>query len=287
MPGARVVPRRAAQLRRAHARRATSDADAIAVIARSQTRGPSELTLRRARDQVGRAPRRAAAARRRPRRPGRRVHAEHPRDARGLPGHREPGRDLGLVRARVRRPQRRRPLRPDRADRAARGRRLRLRRPASRPARRGGGDPRGAADARARRRRPLREAACPTRWRGRSCSPSRGPLAFDAGAVRPPAVRAVLLGHHRAAEGHRARPRRHPARAPQAQACSSDLRPGDRPLWFTTTAWTMWNVLVSALLLRASIVMLDGNPLWPGPRRAVAAGRRSRRDAAGRQPRPT
>ena len=34
-------------------------------------------------------------------------------------------------------------------------------------------------------------------------------------------------------------------------------------MWFTTTAWMMWNALVSGLLLRASIVMLDGNPVYP------------------------
>jgi acetoacetyl-CoA synthetase len=33
--------------------------------------------------------------------------------------------------------------------------------------------------------------------------------------------------------------------------------------WFTTTAWMMWNSLVSALLVRASLVMIDGNPLYP------------------------
>ncbi len=44
---------------------------------------------------------------------------------------------------------------------------------------------------------------------------------------------------------------------------SWDLQPGDRLMWFTTTAWMMWNALVSTLLLRASIVMLDGNPLYP------------------------
>jgi acetoacetyl-CoA synthetase len=44
---------------------------------------------------------------------------------------------------------------------------------------------------------------------------------------------------------------------------SWDVRSGDRMLWFTTTAWMMWNALVSSLLLRASIVMLDGNPLYP------------------------
>jgi acetoacetyl-CoA synthetase len=46
-------------------------------------------------------------------------------------------------------------------------------------------------------------------------------------------------------------------------AFSWDLGHGDRLLWFTTTAWMMWNALVSALLTRASIVMIDGNPVWP------------------------
>ncbi len=45
-----------------------------------------------------------------------------------------------------------------------------------------------------------------------------------------------------------------------------DLGPGDRLLWFTTTAWMLWNSLVSALLVRASIVMIDGNPLYPDHR---------------------
>ncbi|WGY01640.1 acetoacetate--CoA ligase [Nocardioides sp. QY071] len=42
-----------------------------------------------------------------------------------------------------------------------------------------------------------------------------------------------------------------------------DLGPDDRLLWFTTTAWMMWNTLVSALLVRSSVVMIDGNPLHP------------------------
>jgi acetoacetyl-CoA synthetase len=46
-------------------------------------------------------------------------------------------------------------------------------------------------------------------------------------------------------------------------AFSWDLGAGDRLLWFTTTAWMMWNALVSVLLTRASIVMIDGNPGWP------------------------
>ncbi len=47
------------------------------------------------------------------------------------------------------------------------------------------------------------------------------------------------------------------------QGLGWDLKPGGRLLWFSTTAWMMWNALVSALLLRASIVMLDGDPAWP------------------------
>jgi acetoacetyl-CoA synthetase len=42
-----------------------------------------------------------------------------------------------------------------------------------------------------------------------------------------------------------------------------DVRPGDRALWFTTTAWAMWNITISALLHRAALVLLDGNPLAP------------------------
>ena len=47
------------------------------------------------------------------------------------------------------------------------------------------------------------------------------------------------------------------------EGLSWDLKPGDRLMWFTTTAWMMWNALVSALLLRASVVMIDGNPAYP------------------------
>jgi acetoacetyl-CoA synthetase len=44
---------------------------------------------------------------------------------------------------------------------------------------------------------------------------------------------------------------------------SWDLRPGDRFMWFSTTAWMMWNALVSALLTQTCIVMFDGNPMFP------------------------
>ncbi|MFG1667751.1 acetoacetate--CoA ligase [Streptomyces sp. Y7] len=43
-----------------------------------------------------------------------------------------------------------------------------------------------------------------------------------------------------------------------------DLRPGDRFLWYTTTSWMVWNVLVSGLLSGATIVLYDGSPAHPG-----------------------
>ncbi|GAA3223348.1 acetoacetate--CoA ligase [Pseudonocardia petroleophila] len=46
-------------------------------------------------------------------------------------------------------------------------------------------------------------------------------------------------------------------------ALSWDLGPGDRILWFSTTAWMMWNALVSGLLCGASVVLVDGNPVHP------------------------
>ncbi|MCW2757523.1 MAG: acetoacetyl-CoA synthetase, partial [Nocardioidaceae bacterium] len=46
-------------------------------------------------------------------------------------------------------------------------------------------------------------------------------------------------------------------------ALSWDLGPGDVLLWYSTTAWMMWNALVSALLVGASVVMIDGDPAFP------------------------
>ncbi|MDP9799475.1 acetoacetyl-CoA synthetase [Catenuloplanes nepalensis] len=46
-------------------------------------------------------------------------------------------------------------------------------------------------------------------------------------------------------------------------ALHHDLGPGDRFLWFTTTGWMMWNLLVSGPAVGASIVLFDGNPAHP------------------------
>ena len=43
----------------------------------------------------------------------------------------------------------------------------------------------------------------------------------------------------------------------------SDLGPGDRFFWFSTTGWMMWNYLVGGLLVGATIVLYDGSPGHP------------------------
>jgi acetoacetyl-CoA synthetase len=51
----------------------------------------------------------------------------------------------------------------------------------------------------------------------------------------------------------------------------------DRPLfWYTTTNWMMWNIVASALLVGAPIVLYDGSPGYPDPARLwqIAADQR-------------
>ena len=49
----------------------------------------------------------------------------------------------------------------------------------------------------------------------------------------------------------------------KSQGLLWDLREGDRLLWFSTTAWMLWNTVISALLHGAAAVLIDGNPLLP------------------------
>ena len=43
----------------------------------------------------------------------------------------------------------------------------------------------------------------------------------------------------------------------------SDLRPGDRLMYFTTCGWMMWNWLVSALASGVTLLLYDGSPAYP------------------------
>src|SRR3712207_3792495 len=42
-----------------------------------------------------------------------------------------------------------------------------------------------------------------------------------------------------------------------------DVGPGDRFYWYASTAWIMWNIATSALLLGATVVVHDGAPAYP------------------------
>ena len=221
-------------------------------------------------------------------RPRRRVPPEHPGDARRVPRGREPRRGLGDVPAGVRRPQRPRPPRPARADGAARGRRLPLGRQARRP--RASRSPRCARGCRrcatsSTSRMPAATATrCRTRSPGTTSLRDGGPLEFDPVPFAHPLYvlfssgttglpKAIVHGHGGILVEHL-----------KNHGFSWDLRPGDRLQWFTTTAWMMWNALVSTLLLRASIVMIDGNPALPRPVVPVAARRGDAADDARAQP---
>ncbi len=187
--GRAVVRGRVSELRGEHADAgARSECDGGAARLRAAYRPTRPADVGRALRAGGRGGRRAARAGRGAGRSGGGVHAEHPRDADRLPGHRERGRDLLERGAGVRGAQRDRPLRPDRAEGAARGGRLPPRRQGLRPPRGRGGDPRGAAHAcatrcscptcsRARRPRRLLDPSPPRLRRPRRPSPPRAPPA--------------------------------------------------------------------------------------------------------------
>jgi acetoacetyl-CoA synthetase len=48
-------------------------------------------------------------------------------------------------------------------------------------------------------------------------------------------------------------------------ALHTDVAPDDRVFYFTTCGWMMWNWMVSALAVGATVVLFDGAPLAPSP----------------------
>ena len=160
-----------------------------------------------------------APARGRARRPRRGVPADRARGGDRVPRHREHRRRVVVLLTRLRPAGRGRPVRTDRADGAARRRRLPIRRPLVRSAR-GARRDRGRA-ARCRGGADRRTATATTglarRRRGRMARSALGPgrCPIRAGRLRAPSVDPLLLGHHRPAEVDGAGPRRHRARAPE------------------------------------------------------------------------
>ncbi len=177
---ARCRARAGSRARSSTTRRTCSRASAIpqatALLYASELRPLAELSWGELSEQVAAARGWLALARRGARRSRGRLHAEHSRDADRFPGMRQHRRDLVVRGARVRRAQRCRSLRPDRAEGAARRRRLPPRRQGLRPHGRPADDLGRAAE-----RRPHGDAPLPGQARqaprdcragscGRSCS---------------------------------------------------------------------------------------------------------------------
>lgn len=43
-----------------------------------------------------------------------------------------------------------------------------------------------------------------------------------------------------------------------------DITDRDRTFWYSTTGWMVWNLSISSLLVGAAMVLMDGDPGWPG-----------------------
>ena len=275
-----LVPRRHAQLRRARPGRAPPTGPATSPSSpAARPAAPIELTWAELAEQVARA---AAGLRRLgvgPRRPGRRLRPEHPRDAGRLPRHRRrSGAVWSTLRPGVRHPRRRRPLRPDRAGRCCS--------PSTATATATKAIDRRAEVAAIRAALPSaapRRAACatsapaPTAGRellGRArprARPTFEPVPFDhplyvlysSGTTGLP--KPIVHGHGGITLEHL-----------KVLALHQDLGPGDRFCWFTTTGWMMWNLPRVGPARRGRRRALRRRPRPPGPRHAVGPGRGDR-----------
>ena len=234
MPGARWFP--GAQVNYAqqvfrHVQPAHA-AGFMAIVSRNEKGQPRRDELARAAPPGGVAGAAPAGPGRAARRPRGRVPAQHSRGHGGVSGHGEHRRRVEHVRARHGHQRRARPLPPDRTDGADRLRRRDLRRARLRPPGRGGraargpahGAPCGAAHQPGRRmHRPptaaLQAAAPCTAFAEATARMDAAVAAVRAAlaALRPPAVDRVFQRHHRPAQAHRARPRRHHHRGAGAQ----------------------------------------------------------------------
>ncbi len=62
------------------------------------------------------------------------------------------------------------------------------------------------------------------------------------------------------------------------------LREGDRLMWYSTTAWMVWNTLPSVLLVGASVVLYDGDPTFPDTRELWRVAEETDPDVLGMSP---
>lgn len=75
-------------------------------------------------------------------------------------------------------------------------------------------------------------------------------LTFSSGTTGPP--KAIVHGHGGVTLDHM-----------KVHRLYTELTPDDRLCWLTSTGWTMWNHMLSALTVGASIYAFDGDPTWP------------------------
>lgn len=62
------------------------------------------------------------------------------------------------------------------------------------------------------------------------------------------------------------------------------LGAGDRLMWYSTTAWMVWNTLPSVLLVGASVVLYDGDPTFPDSRELWRVAAETDPDVLGMSP---
>ena len=244
----------------------------------SQTRDRDRADVGRARRtrSVARPPASVASAS--ARRPGRRLRAEHPRDARRVPRRGVARRRLVERRTRVRRPLGDRPVQPDRAGRC-------WSRSTATSTARSGSSGRGHVAEIVGALPTLRhvvhvpyldvdaplDVAGPdvVRW-DELTAPDDGELAFTAVPADHPLYvlfssgttglpKAIVHGHGGIVAEHL-----------KVLTFHQDLGPGDRFFWFSTTGWMMWNYCVSGLLVGSAVVLFDGDPGAPDLGDAVA-----------------